>query len=370
MDLYGKMIAGLIGLVISIALWVKAHKSHRNDCKALLTCIPKAFSGFLQSVSHTIRSSFHKLNGRFPALVYTTPDFIENKCHPALSYCKSKRAGTNIYALKSGAFSLFRLKFTKTINLFAIEFNCNAVLDNPSGYLIRNHNSINNSYPVYRVALIAVVFVFSSLIINAKTTTWTPTTGGAWTTAGNWNNGLPVAGDDIIINSAQSAAITAVPTITLNSLTVSGNCTLTGATVNTVTIATTLSVTSGVTLTLGNNVDASRLSMTLTGTGTIAGTVNLYSNATKEIFTNSGNLTITPTGLITDPGSAAGDIVQIDVASFGTYQPTLSVTPANALASITLGTAKNATLTISDPNLCFANPNPPFVVKPLRACNL
>jgi hypothetical protein len=110
--------------------------------------------------------------------------------------------------------------------------------------------------------------------------------------------------------------------------------------------------------------------MTLTGIGMIAGTVNLNSNTTNEIFTNSGNLIITPTGLITDPGSAAGDIVQIGVVSFGTYQTTLNVTPANALAYITLATAKNATLTISDPNLCFANPNPLFVVKPLRACNL
>jgi hypothetical protein len=48
-----------------------------------------------------------------------------------------------------------------------------------------------------------------------------------------------------------------------------------------------------------------------------------------------------------NPGSAAGDVVQIGVGSFAGSQPTLSVAPANALASITLGTATNATLTIS-----------------------
>jgi fibronectin-binding autotransporter adhesin len=48
-----------------------------------------------------------------------------------------------------------------------------------------------------------------------------------------------------------------------------------------------------------------------------------------------------------NPGSAAGDVVQIGVVSFTGSQPTLSVAPANALASITLGTATNATLTIS-----------------------
>ena len=107
MDLYRKKIAGLIGLVISLALWVKAHKSHRNDCKALLACIRKSFSFFSQSVLQSFCSSFPQLNGRFPALVYTTPGFIVYKCRPALSYCKSKRAGTDIYALKSGVSSSF-----------------------------------------------------------------------------------------------------------------------------------------------------------------------------------------------------------------------------------------------------------------------
>src|ERR1035437_7728026 len=62
--------------------------------------------------------------------------------------------------------------------------------------------------------------------VNGATKTWTPTTGGAWTTGGNWNPSAPVAGDDVVINSDQSANITAVPTISLNSLTVSGTCSL------------------------------------------------------------------------------------------------------------------------------------------------
>ena len=48
-----------------------------------------------------------------------------------------------------------------------------------------------------------------------------------------------------------------------------------------------------------------------------------------------------------NPGSAAGDIVLIGVTAFSGSQPTLSVAPANALASITLGTATASTLTIS-----------------------
>lgn len=52
----------------------------------------------------------------------------------------------------------------------------------------------------------------------------------------------------------------------------------------------------------------------------------------------------TPNG---NPGSAVGDIVSIGVVAFSGSQPTLSATPANALASITLGTATTSTLTIS-----------------------
>src|SRR5438046_1550665 len=45
------------------------------------------------------------------------------------------------------------------------------------------------------VIAIAVVIANLFLVTNAfaKTTTWTNAAGGAWTTAGNWNNGLPVA---------------------------------------------------------------------------------------------------------------------------------------------------------------------------------
>jgi len=103
----------------------------------------------------------------------------------------------------------------------------------------------------------------------------------------------------------------------------------------------------------------------MVGVGSVSGTTYNWTGTTSTAWETTTNWT--PNG---NPGSAAGDIVQIGVTSFTGSQPTLSVTPANALASITLGTAKNATLTISDPNLCFANPNPPFVVKPLRACNL
>ncbi|MFZ4581211.1 MAG: hypothetical protein ACOYM7_01060 [Paludibacter sp.] len=158
--------------------------------------------------------------------------------------------------------------------------------------------------------LLATFFVLILLSIgsvNAKSTTWNTTTGGNWTTAGNWTNGAPVANDDIVINTDQSGNITAVPTITLNSLSISGNCILTGSgNPSTITVANSFSVSSGKTFTLGNNVNNTRANITLSNTcnGSIQGTVNLNSNSTNEVFTNNGDLSITSNGMITDPGGS------------------------------------------------------------------
>ena len=79
--------------------------------------------------------------------------------------------------------------------------------------------------------LLTVALLGGALTASAATKTWVPTAGGSWATAGNWSpGGAPAAGDDVVISSDQSASITAVPTISLNSLTVNGNCPLAGAT--------------------------------------------------------------------------------------------------------------------------------------------
>lgn len=140
-----------------------------------------------------------------------------------------------------------------------------------------------------------MLIILNLLLVNAtfaKTTTWTPIIGGLWTTAGNWSNGLPVAGDDIIINSNQSAAITAVPTISLNSLTVSGNCNLvTAVSGNTITVTNSFSVAAGISLILGTNA-SNRCLITLGSacTGSVLGTLTNNSSGTTSIFTNNGDL--------------------------------------------------------------------------------
>jgi len=134
------------------------------------------------------------------------------------------------------------------------------------------------------------------------TKTWNKTTGGAWTTAGNWTGGLPVAGDDIIINSNQSANITAVPTLSINSLTVSGNCTLVSSSAQTLTIGGNagidLTVTVGKSLTIGANLNFTLANSSL---ATIAGTLNISSGRT---FNTDGSAVVTTvTGIISNAGT-------------------------------------------------------------------
>ena len=156
-----------------------------------------------------------------------------------------------------------------------------------------------NSRPVnlffIRMLMVVFIIVASTVISNAKSTTWLPTTGGLWTTAGNWSNGVPAANDDVIINSNQSANITAVPTITLNSLTVSGNCLLAAATSgNRITITTTFYLAAGTTLTMGTT--GGRLVFTLNGTGTVNGHFAFDAGTTVRDFTvaATGTLIVNP----------------------------------------------------------------------------
>lgn len=157
-------------------------------------------------------------------------------------------------------------------------------------------------------SILAICFVLILLTINswAATKTWVPTTGGAWTTAANWSpSGAPAAGDDVIINSNQSANITAVPAITLNSLSVSGNCLFAAASSgNTITITSTFSVASGKTCTLGAS--GNRIVFVLNGTGTIDGNCAFDAGTTARNFTVNGTLIVNSTGRVYDPALSTG----------------------------------------------------------------
>ncbi|MEI8059345.1 MAG: hypothetical protein WCG67_04225, partial [Ferruginibacter sp.] len=171
---------------------------------------------------------------------------------------------------------------------------------------------------VISFALILSLTNTSALASNPPSKTWLPTTGGAWTTAANWSpSGVPAANDDVIINSNQSASITAVPTITLNSLSVSGNCLFAAASSgNTITVTTTFSVASGKTFTMGAS--SQRIVFVLNGTGTIDGNCAFDAGTTVRNFTVNGTLIVNSTGRVYDPALSTGSNFILGIA--GTLQ--------------------------------------------------
>lgn len=99
---------------------------------------------------------------------------------------------------------------------------------------------------VFNLLLIVNLFFLSSTAGFAATKTWNGGTGTGknWTTGSNWSGGTaPVAGDDIIFNTAGTITFSTMPgSISYNSLTIqNGTVTLAGA--------------SACTLTLGGNID-------------------------------------------------------------------------------------------------------------------
>ena len=162
-------------------------------------------------------------------------------------------------------------------------------------------------HPKLLTITLVIINLFLASATFAKTTTWLPITGGLWTTAGNWDNGVPSGTTDIvIINSNQSAAITAVPTITLANLAVSGNCNLVpSASGNTLTVTGVFSVSAGITLSMGTS-GTFRFNMTLgsASVGSVDGTLNVYSTGTNGIFINNGTLSIGSAGFVADGGGA------------------------------------------------------------------
>jgi autotransporter-associated beta strand protein len=154
--------------------------------------------------------------------------------------------------------------------------------------------------------ILGVVFLFfASSAFGQATRTWQGSDGGDWNIAANWSGGfVPQPGDNVIIDSDQSAPITGHPAISLLSLTVSGNVVLESnaapGTNDLITVTGTFSVASGKTLTLGiSGTGGTDFTLATTATGTLDGTIFLNSNATSTpIITVNGNLTIAANGLI------------------------------------------------------------------------
>lgn len=180
-----------------------------------------------------------------------------------------------------------------------------------------------------------IMIMLATTVASAKSTTWNLTGGGAWTTSGNWSNGTPVGGDDVIINGT-SAAITSMPTITLNSLTVNGSSILNASSSgNTLTISSTFFV-AAVTFTLGN-ASNSRINLVLNGTSTINGTLTMNPGASSaEGVTVNGTLTMAPAAIINDGSNNA----PFTLSSGATFQ-------IGSTAGITSGTTASGHIQVT-----------------------
>ncbi len=182
--------------------------------------------------------------------------------------------------------------------------------------------------------LFAVLLLCCVQSTQAATKTWTSTTtGGVWTTTGNWTGGTPVAGDDVVINPASATfTITGVPSISLNSITIGGSgtsvVTLQAATAgNTLTISgtsgfvlnnsLTLSSTTALNLTVSNTTATSSIASGKTLTVGAGCTLNFASGGT---FTNSAGATglvTTGSGIINFSGTSQ-TLPALTIATGGT----------------------------------------------------
>lgn len=184
----------------------------------------------------------------------------------------------------------------------------------------------------FRSAVLVGVLVFCGLKGWSATKTWD---GGAstfnWNDANNWNpNGVPVAGDDVIINLSVSIAINANP-VALKSITVNGNATVTlaasgGNRTFTLTNGTpALSVEVGSTLILDGGALTRSLTIAFASGGTtetalIAGTLQLNTTGNNgRITCTNGVVTITGS-LINNEGTITSTSANLQISAGGIYQ--------------------------------------------------
>ena len=205
---------------------------------------------------------------------------------------------------------------------------------------------------VYKLILLSCLILLFSISSYSQLKTWD---GGAltssWNDAANWNPDIvPIAGNDVIINSPLT--ITNVPSISLNSLSVTENVTLQSAAGATITINNTnaspaLNVSNSQTLTLGGGTVANSVNLifqTVTGATSIAGTL---ANTANNTITISNGQTVTVAGSLTNVNNA---IILINgiLNNSGTFL-------ANAGTSTVNGTVNNSgVVTGSSASLSFA----------------
>ncbi|HMK03237.1 MAG TPA: T9SS type A sorting domain-containing protein [Ferruginibacter sp.] len=174
--------------------------------------------------------------------------------------------------------------------------------------------------------VISNLFLLSVSAGFAATKTWNGGTGGSrnWNVAGNWlPSGIPVAGDDIVFNTAGTITFTAMPgNIAYGSLTISqGVVTFADAgTPSTLTIGSVVPDPDffisggGASLTLGTNVT---LTLAASATANISG--DLIVNTGRTFNTNGANVSTSVFGTINNLGTVNGTLTTLTFGGGSAY---------------------------------------------------
>lgn len=217
---------------------------------------------------------------------------------------------------------------------------------------------VGASFLSFKKLFLFILIVSCYTATFAATKTWQIAGGGIWTTPANWSGGtIPQPGDDIVINLTTAGTISAVPSLTVNSISIGGtqNPILTGTSGTTLTLNNTnataaLSIIAARTLTLGAGTAPTALNLTFQNINTpdlISGTLTASANTTINLGMNQ---TLTITGTL----SAAGSFIANNTGSTVIYngagaQTIVPVTYNN------LSTAGGGTKTLAGNNTINGN---------------
>lgn len=101
------MIASLGCLIVSVALWVITHKSHRCVNLSVYSFPGAIFSNYFRTIFRFFNYFFIHPNGQPAVLVHDTSYFFKNKSDTFNSNCYCPNTPIPIQSSKSGDYALF-----------------------------------------------------------------------------------------------------------------------------------------------------------------------------------------------------------------------------------------------------------------------
>ena len=181
-----------------------------------------------------------------------------------------------------------------------------------------------------KIYFLLMAILVTAMIARSQKTWVGPAIGGSWAVGANWSGGtVPGPADSVVLNGGISGSIINVASVTIRSLTVTGNSNVTldysgGGAARTLNIsndngntALDLSITLGSQLTLAGT-NFAGITLTTNANGIIAGILTV--NTGRTFTTGAGNSITNVTGTIDNKGSVnSSDNNSLSFASGGSY---------------------------------------------------